>query len=553
MSFLEKQTMQAQIGITKFNLYLTDPQKVQFNSNLIVSEDFGPDTMSEIIEEVSNRTNRGLSVSNNRLSKVASSMLTYRAGGRDDQCLIGGVNWNEPRCRWELRLEMKNTLGGGKKITIINGYTDYDGFTTGIRGVSIDEDMIMYINSIRSATYNRVGSTEREIVTDSQQLLFNENKDQRRCTIRPEDILEVMSVTSKVEEIIGDSISGISIGEDDLQNIEIDDIEITTDENNVNERAINNNRKNNSITDYLGTQLNTIVESKRMEQFSGSDDDDGVYSSASESIKDKHSMADNVALWKLNQLANVLSTGKMTFGQLKSFDEYDMLNREGVVSIYEPPKGRITPADICNAEWSEATMECTIAKIVRDSLPSILIAASIDQINLELAMELDGNYELHPVPLSNDDLGQSSLDGHSLYGSTLYMLSSNELVNYEDSFEYIRKRVLEEIVPIITKNYQIVVNVRVNMHIHNDSIIGVSIEGDEEQLFNATMYSDNLNSPMIANQGSRDDKEIARLIKSTGEYIYNENKDFIDRAVSGNRGSRRNSGLTRNNNRRGFM
>jgi len=528
--------------ITSLNLFLTDPQANQFRHSFVVASEFSEDTIDDILRA----TNGGVNTSTSSFSNVVGDVMSYEGGV--DNFNQGGATidhgWQEPRIRWQLRAMLKQL--NRTEEYILSGWTDHDGVhDKGTNGLSLDENMILHVNTIQVVTHK--SARTHGVMTSNEQVMINTDQHRNDISMRPSDNLSRINVA----DVIASSTQSGNYGSSLRNHHNIDTI-LKGDGINLSVPTVKDmntemqasRRTNNNAVQYVQSQVKAVSDaqvarrtgSERSDLNMIDNDDVSVFHTCESSLRAlEHSVKENILISEIGKVSDILRSGSFTIRQLGEIDKENSLQRQNVVTYRKPSYGAITCESIATGDWKSSNLKTSMAAIVRDSLPSIMINANITHARMVFTnLNLAGIDELAAMPI---DTGKG--DG-SLSGRSVPMLTSYENVDMLAAWDYMHKQFLLEIAPLLTKRGQIAVELDIEMNISGNLIVGVLLgdsNSNEFDVYTAPMYADRLTSPIVTDS-INNANTMALAINNIASSITTQKVELLDRHGSIGRSGR---------------
>lgn len=491
------------VTITGLNFFLTDSQTSQFRHSFTLSHQFNEDVIDDILRS----TKGGVNTSNNAFSRAVGKVITYDggSGANSSNEAVIDEGWDRPRLRWQMRAVIRQLNNVDEYI--LSGWTNYDGITEhGNRGISLDPEMILYVNSTQVISHS---SNERggRRMRSNDQILVNTDSNRVEHSMRPNDNLSRINIAQIVSSAASSTREGSSLrGSHDIEsvlsgrNIELSNPS-TSD---LNTKIQTSRRSNNSITSYLQTQVKELSDAqvnRELSSFNESmalDDysDTSVYHDCETSLSSLEDNVDsNILLDILSRASDVFRSGSFTVKQLESIDTENSLQQENVVRYSKPSYGAMTCTDIATGDWRSSNLKTMIAATVRDSLPSILITANIVHARLLFTnINLANINEVHPIPI---DVNRAS----GTNSRPVPLIATYDNVDMEAAWNFIKAKFLSEIEPLITQNGEVLMELDVDMNVQGNCIVSIRFDDSQDiSTYTGAMYADRLFSPVVTSE-----------------------------------------------------
>jgi hypothetical protein len=339
------------VKVTKFLLHETGSYNTQYrrpyNTNLTGAG------LNMMVERLGGASSYEASM----MGGIANQFISPVATPEKQIAMING--WNERRMRFMMEVEYSYYTGG--KITeVILGYTNYNG--VGING-SIDPNMEFYINSTlhvrNNIEYTPTGNQNHISVADSSHVLvdnnwtgvYSSNKEQR---MRPEDVYSTMSRSQ---------IAGI--GDGSLLDTRAMSSTI----------AVKSRRNNASAANYMSTILKGYSQAAMSAEFGMGDQE--ILSKARGFARESLASKDPFLL-AIAQIRGMAVGNIFTFNDLKLLDS----NIEYVTkaNLMAPTVQAGTHQSGQTADWGGSDIYTTVATILSQSIPSLLMDLALTRI-----------------------------------------------------------------------------------------------------------------------------------------------------------------------------
>jgi len=455
--------------VDALSLVMTTGVKDQVLRPFNINVDYN--SLNTIEETVRRREGRNvLGITSHEIAKQVPDLLTLSNNPIASANISNG--WGESRGIFKLRLVEESATGYGYNVTIIQGYTSYWGIS---QSLYIDDNMEFFINSI----------TQMHVTTDINNILktrivayYNVLIDQTgdvdyqdmRHTVpeelvisRPEDITLVLSQNSFIDEL------------------ETPDANIVTMYDNIyrgksmfsNPEPLLVNRDATIPTRAVGDILTRVAEADTNTRISFNNKATEVYEQATSYLQTS-SIRSIEFMNRLINHNNNIPTAKFTTAVLKAI--VDPVDPEKVKII--PFHGDIIDARGFSVEDSEdlyqPTYEATVAQTVLLSLGALLTESFLTTVTFTLT-NVSGKYE---VSITDPIMLVEGLDPIILV-------------------ETLKAKILNEIMPVITKNNQIVVFAFGSVSTDHEGSIRITINNGPEVPFILPLFADSLLTDLV--------------------------------------------------------
>lgn len=446
-----------QLNVAQFLLYETGTYEHQYRRPITTN------VYSDNLARVQEATSFGANLSANALSRVASEILmpcTKIEGG----AIVIPNGWQTKRYHFIMEI-ITSTTSHGNYRKILTGYTDYADIS---HGGHLPPDMCLIINSHISlrdvAEPGPHGIQYRSTIINNDQILLGNYNRMGSVgndhSLRPYDVLLRMGTTRMLSE------------EDNTGMVNFD---LTST---FSSGVKNNARKNTNPGTYMSKLLTACRDAVDNRENTYLDDHTAIIDSAAGALAEGL-MSDDIVFSKFNRITDFANTGYITIRQLEEMcpgaESRSTVHRHGGVHATKPPH-QVGQA----SHWTGENLETIFATQIAQALPGILLDNAVNRMSLVMTnMNVDGSYTVMPVE-------------HTV-GSVIQGLDLIRMA------ERIKQRVLNELMPGLTKNNTIGIYIVVDCDTLADTAIKVSIEGRPYEEFVSPTFADALIAPVMTN------------------------------------------------------
>lgn len=398
----------------------------------------------------------------NPLTKINGGLISGLCG----QLVVPSANWdsrihipngwNEQRLRFVMEVHYDSHFG--TEVYFFQGYTEFKGIS--LNG-TIDPDMVFFINSyIRvNRVFDSTGSYSggfRDTIVESAQVIdgrVHSTVNSAVYTLRPEDLF-----TGIQSNYIGSMHDVYGSG-----NVVDDRINKATD-------VIKSRRANAVPSNYLSKVVETYRQASSYADFGAGSDD--IYSTAIQSsyegnpyenpfirtISDLRGMS-NITFFTMNDLARIDPTIN-TRTHYQRLMETVRLHRTGDT----------------NDNWTAATLDTQLATIVTHSVSALMIENMIVSVGFHSTnLTLNGQLDTRLWP-----------GGQAVTTADMRQYYTNFVRRFE-----------AEVMPDITMNGTIPVDLVVHADLNGETRIDLSINGGPHEVFVTPSFCDALMAPVV--------------------------------------------------------
>ncbi len=385
--------------------------------------------------------------------------------------------WQTPRFRFMLEVEVESNA---TLVYFIQGYSDFiDTSHTGL----IDPNMLMYINSITTVSrhYNVMGAPT-DVVISSDNLIYNEgdpidgfngwddntlwnntnHQSNDAYTTRPVDILSGIEKSYVMNYAAED--------------LNLDDSAFIDTRAKVTGLPISSARSNNSGSTFTSDIINASITSKNLV---------GLTSSAEDTLAKAKSIAGETVLSR-NPIIRILAMGESQL-VVKEFKFGDLVNLDDTVNervnVIDSSYGNVVELNAVEYTdtWDKSNMESVAATVVSSNVSYLMSKYLIGKIDFSITNKtLDGSYA-------------------TFIGAHKSFINNNGIKN----IEAFKQAVEIELMPVITNNNVLQIELNVKADLYRDVWVSIAINGGITTEFASPTFCDSLASPIIAtNQNS---------------------------------------------------
>ncbi len=333
------------------------------------------DSILRMGSSAADNSTANLSSVSTAISQYANQFLMPSGSVESKANIIGG--WTQERCRFMLTVDHE-TIGGGTTRSIVYGYTDVPGVSnlTGFKW-NVDENMVFYINSIVDVGHQRLtqqgGVVDRYFAVDhktvvSDQSTFGESLG-RRSVITPDSALNKMAYN---ELCASDSdTGGMMIVENCTETVLPGKEKCITRSD-----AVASNFVGKALCSYISS-----VQSEGYDFFASSN-----YANAANKASLNTQHTENFIRAMKNASSGVAGV-MFTLKDLMMFDP-DCTHPQ-VMQVAEPNLQAMMGSS--SSYWHTSDLTTTLAYMVSQAVPSIMISNNITQLDFIASNEtVDG-------------------------------------------------------------------------------------------------------------------------------------------------------------------
>lgn len=429
----------------------------------VVRRSYETNVDGDTVSRVASVTDGGRSISSEALGSIAGSIirpsLDFTAVGIDN-------GWGEKRFRFCLLLNLGRSGHTGEILQYVSGYTDHLGAT---QAGNVDPNMIMYFNdsiTLARSQENVPGlglQTRTRIVDSSHILTAASNRrmsmDDAEVALRPEDVFSSM----QNEHRFGSNLTDVY------------------DQRSIIVAPTKSQRANGRQANWLSRTL-SAYSNRALSVEGGSGDYDDTINSARGVVRENDIYEDRF-FNSLMRLSSYKTEMSVTFDELVSiFDIHDNcidLIYQGGVRDARPPADRNREQE----GWYGGDTETMIATILSQAIPGILIGCAMTGVEFMATNRVSAGFgEPYDIKILNTG-------------------SLTEGMDQSSSIRRFRDLLAVEILPGLTNNNMMDIDIYMYCDIFDDINIEVSIGGGPSiPYFNPT-YCDHLSAPVVSANG----------------------------------------------------
>lgn len=406
------------------------------------------------------------------VGEVVSQILRPQAQV-DAQDLIAIPNgWGQRRFNFMMRVDLVNGLNATGAYMIVTGYTDHQDVSF---GQHLDPNMRLFINGITEVNevdmrlpngswskYPRIVNSNHVLIPPA--IINNGYNNYGRVSgldlQRPVDVVGALSAMNEVADpntLVSDLRGTISPT--------VNTIQMST-------------RNNNVPSDYLCRTVNCIRAAELQTEGTNAHDFAetlGPYSRSRTSLRESYATANQFLKW-LNSDTMFGVERSITYGALCSHQP----GLDNLVEVYTHggayQKSLVVERGMTE-HWTVATRETEIATMLCSALPAMMSSMTLTSVQFRISnMTLDGQLRVVVT------------DGMSFAGENLDI--SPYLHRMED-------RIFMELMPGITNNNMIAVDIAGTVDLYGDSHMTVSFNGGPAVPYGMPTFCDALYTPMM--------------------------------------------------------
>lgn len=406
------------------------------------------------------------------VGEVASQILRPQAQVGVDDLIAIPNGWGQRRFNFMMRVDLVNGVSGTGAYIIVTGYTDHQDTSFGRH---LDPNMRLFINGVTEINvvdmqmpngawtqYPRIVSSNHVLVPPA--IINNGYNSFGRISgldlQRPIDVVGALSAMNEVAD----------------PHTLVSDLRGTTSPT-VN--AIQMSSRNNNVpTDYLCRTVNCIRAAELQSEGTSAHDFAetlGPYSRSRTSLRESYATSNPFLKW-LNTDTQFGVERSITYGMLCAHQP----GLDNMVEVYTQGGAyqKSVVVERGNTEqWTVATRETEIATMLCSALPSMMAMLTLTSVQFRISnMTLDGMLRVVVT------------DGMSFAGENLDI--SPYLHRLED-------RIFMELMPGITNNNMIAVDIAGTVDLYGDSHMTVSFNGGPAVPYGMPTFCDALYTPML--------------------------------------------------------
>lgn len=406
------------------------------------------------------------------VGEVASQILRPQAQVNAHDLIAIPNGWGQRRFNFMMRVDLVNGLHATGAYMIITGYTDHQDVSF---GQHLDPNMRLFINGITEinevavpmangayVTYPRVVNSNHVLIPPA--IINNGYQTYGRTNgldlQRPIDVVGALSAMSEVADpgtLVNDLRGTISPA--------INTIQLST-------------RNNNVPSDYLCRTVNCIRAAELATEGTTAHDFAetlGPYSRSRTSLRESYATSNQFLKW-LNNDTMFGVERSITYGALCAHQP----GLDNLVEVYTHGGAyqKSIVVERGNTEhWTVATRETEIATMLCSALPAMMSSLTLTSVQFRISnTTLDGQLRVVVT------------DGMSFAGENLDI--SPYLHRLED-------RIFMELMPGITNNNMIAVDIAGTVDLYGDSHMTVSFNGGPAVPYGMPTFCDALYTPML--------------------------------------------------------
>jgi len=386
--------------------------------------------------------------------------------------------WGEKRALFMLEATLLSSTGYSETVFYIQGYTEYWDVSF---GGSMPDEMKFYINSLMvlQRTINPQTKVIHSRVTDNFSVIQNNdgttttssdsffNKPVETSVVaRPDDIL--YSIT-QVNMLGMDKNSGLTVMPSTILNLDGD---------NSNEPVLVDRTKASTPMSHISSTMSGIMQAQ-----SGADigyNDLDVYDHAATITRTKN-IEDIPFMRKITEIHGLNTTAYFTLDDINKID-FTFNKDKFFIFKGSSPYRKPNESQLFNGDTTHTyspTEENRIVVLISTTLSTYMAEAGLLYIMLSITNK-NGLPEVIP-----------------LGGNTLI-----EGLNLKDMLSRVVTRVQNELVPIITRQNMQMVEILVDIDLLGNSVITISINGNNPETINIPTAMDSATSPIITDSGN---------------------------------------------------
>ena len=193
-----------------------------------------------------------------------------------------------------------------------------------------------------------------------------------------------------------------------------------------------------------------------------------------------------------------LGRGYLTFGEILQMDP-SVNNRTQITVMSRPQRAKAHVAGQ-TTPWTDGGMEAVVASIMASEVPALMAMLTLTRVTFTCTnATIDGLPFFEPI---RNELTPKSFSNAQNWH---YLLAE-----FESRFKL-------EVLPVITRNGQILVSLSVDVDLQNEAAFGISVHGNPSLEFVAPVFADHAFSPLITgnfDNVSRLGSDITNLVQN---------------------------------------
>lgn len=421
---------------------------------------------------------------------VAASMLAGVAyqlispTGTPERSINIANGWNNKRLQFLMEVNIKSAMGVGT-TQVLMGYTDYSGLSL---EMSIDRNMVFTINSTLTTRKNiglgAMGNANFVVAGESNHILsanefggvFDQNP--REYRMRPADVFSVMTRSH-----IDLSATG------------------SLDTRNLNTIAPVKSRRTNGLAASFAASLLT--------NYSTATDTGDMHKSQDEVMADARgnvaegTVAQDPFIRAIAHSRGTTASNFFTFGDLERLDP-NVNSDQVTVVVLNGETTKMSAGDYVHsagdtADWGGATLEAQVATVIGQSVPGLLMSLGLMRLAFAATnCTINGNMETEIGPVASFSTG----------------------IDVSGQIEQFFKLLDITVMRDITRNGEVMYQLRCDMRLTGDSSISIALNGGPMTPFNLPTFADALFTPILTSSDQR-----ATLLASDFKKIFSNTID----------------------------
>lgn len=444
----------------------------------------------------------GANVTANSLAGIAGSIIRPRSQSEGVANIAGG--WGSKRLRFTLSILLTQANMGSVRRKVLTGWTDRDGVD---RDGRLDPDMVLHVNnnivlrdmpvygSHGRSTVTNVTTNDQVLVNASKQISgrdFWSGKDQKSSySLRPTDIMttigtrtmlgqtdfsDELRIAESMDPLGGSILDQVTKGSmpdspSIYNGVEVDNVDAS-----FGYGISSSTRKNLSSSTYLSRLFSGLKKAA-----TGADeymDDEGLlYDRAAGNTSETQTSQDNI-FSDLGRITDgeFIENGYFTIATLMRADpdldnKTEVYRTGGVSAVFDHTSTLNTSA------WNRRDAETHIAEVIKSALVGIFIDCGI---------------AVGRVHYTNMTRGEPIMMLEVSHCRT------NDVNPVEAEYDA-RNRFFSEVVPLITRNNDLLVNVSAELDVFEECRLTIQVEDEPIVEFSAFVSADSLYSNVLTN------------------------------------------------------
>ena len=453
--------MQGQISIANLILQETGTYNTQVSRpyEAVVTGD-ALDQLGRRIEAAS-ATDPFAKINGSLVAGMSHNLVSPSASWEKEIIIPNG--WNEHRLRFLMEVHVTNNFG--VEIYYFQGYTDHTGIS--LQG-TIDPDMPFFINSYvlvnRAHDYSGLNSGGfRDVVARAEQVIDGRAQvaapqqgyqagTGALYALRPEDLFTGVHSNYLTEAMV--TYDGATVLDTRIDH----------------SKDIMSSRRMNGVpSSYLCRVIDNYRQASTLADYGNGQDD--IYSRAIQTSYEG-SPYDNIFIRRISEIQGVPCSSYFTMNDLAYIDS-TVNQRTSYHTLQQTT--RLHQVGDTDDNWKAATLETQLATVLTHAVSALMLSSMLIQVGFVITnMTIDGSYQTQLFPETQSISNVNNVQHHA---------------NFVQRLE-------TEVMPDITMNGQIPVNVIVYSDLYGETEIQISLNGAPHQVYVTPSFCDALMSPV---------------------------------------------------------